>query len=694
MTNTPKVTTAAGRAYPLGATAIDENSVNFAVAAQFGTQVTLCLFADPKFPNRETHRIDLNDRSRDVHSVTVHGIPEGTTYGYRVDGAWDPEAGHYFNFNKLLLDPYATHIDGPSRYFPSMKGMHQGNQLCSADSGPHAPRAFVPRFQHYDWQNDSPLNIPMTESVITELHVKGFSKLNPAVPKEIRGTYAGLAHPASIAYLQEIGITSVQLLPVHQHLDDSFLLERGLVNYWGYNTIGFFAPEARYASSDDPITEFRDMVKSLHAAGIEVLLDVVYNHTGEAGVDGPTCLFRGYSNLYHYHTDPDLPGNYRDYTGCGNSVDVSHPRTLQFVMDSLRYWVTEMHVDGFRFDLAVELGRSPDMFKRRSAFFQALYQDPVLSQTKLIAEPWDLGPDGYQIGNFPTNWCELNGKFRDSVRKFWRGDHDVLGEFAARITGSEDLFQHNHRLPGASINMITSHDGFSLKDLVSYNHKHNFANTENNNDGDSHNLSNNHGVEGPTDDPEIVEVRQRQIRNFLVTLICSQGVPFLLSGDERLRSQNGNNNTYCQDNELSWIPWSDSPEAIELQQFVKKLTQIRRDNPILRRNSFFSGEKIEGDPLPDVCWMRSDGIIKEAADWNTTEAGSFAMLIHGTGSEKSLLFFFNARSEPNKFHFPEAPIKNWKLLLDTQKPELSGTAAKQKSTVTVIHHSLQIWQEA
>tara|TARA_R110000850_G_scaffold266997_2_gene397786 strand:- start:2581 stop:4779 length:2199 start_codon:yes stop_codon:yes gene_type:complete len=687
----PQLKTSTGSPYPLGATAQEDDSVNFAVTAQHGASVKLCLFTDSDRPNHETHQIELTDSIGDAHFIAVAGIPAGAGYGYRVDGAWDPDAGHYFNSSKLLLDPYVKQIDGPSRYFASMKTTHEGSEICSADSGHHAPRGIVPDQDNYDWENDTAPAIPMTDSVITELHVKGFSKLNPAVPEEIRGTYAGLGHPASIKYLQDIGITTVQLLPVHQHLDDSFLLNRGLVNYWGYNTIGFFAPEARYAHSGDPVTEFRDMVKSLHLAGIEVILDVVYNHTGEAGTDGPTCLLRGYNNLCHYHTEPSKPGHYRDYTGCGNSVDVSHPRTLQFVMDSLRYWVTEMHVDGFRFDLAVEMGRSPDSFKRRAAFFQAVYQDPVLGQTKLIAEPWDLGPDGYQIGNFPTNWCELNGKFRDISRRFWRGDHDVLGEFAGRITGSEDLFLHNHRLPGASINLLTSHDGFTLNDLVSYHHKHNLANGENNNDGDSHNLSYNHGAEGPTDDPDIIERRHRQIRNFLATLFCSQGVPFLLAGDERLRTQHGNNNTYCQDNELSWISWDDSQEAIELQQFVQRLTTLRRENPALRRSTFFNGRNAEGSDLPDVCWMRSDGVIKERADWNTQKAGAFEMLIPGSGSEKSLLFLFNARPEATRFHFPAEPACQWELLIDTQNPAAPLIQAKQNSSVTLIDRSLQIW---
>jgi len=684
--------TSPGSAFPLGATAIDDNTVNFAIASQYGTEVSLCLFTDPEKPWRETHQIPLTASTRDVYHIAVTGIPAGSTYGYRVNGTWDPDAGYYFNPNKLLIDPYAKCFDGPSRYVPSMRGIMAGKELATSDSSMHAPRAIVPDVDGYDWEGDTPLGTPMAETVISEMHVKGASKLNSAVPEELRGTYAGLAHPASIRYFQETGITAVQLLPVHQHLDDSFLLEKGLVNYWGYNTIGFFAPEARYAAGNDPVTEFRDMVKALHLAGIEVIIDVVYNHTGEAGADGPTCLFRGFNNLYSYHTEPRSPGNYRDYTGCGNSVDVSHPRTLQTVMDSLRYWVTEMHVDGFRFDLAVEMGRSPDSFKRRAAFFQAVNQDPVLCCTKLIAEPWDLGPSGYQIGNFPTNWCELNGKFRDTIRRFWRGDN-VLGEFAARITGSESIFAHNHRGPGSSINMITSHDGFTLNDLVSYNHKHNLANGENNRDGDSHNLSYNHGVEGPTDDSEINELRLRQVRNFLTTMICSQGVPFLLFGDERLRTQHGNNNTYCQDNELSWIDWNDTEEAAELRDFVQRLTSLRSGNSSLRRDEFFTGKVCRNNGLPDICWMRPDGIIKKGADWNTKKAGALAMLIHKTESQNSLLFLFNARPESTKFHFPKEPVCKWRLLINTQNPKISGHEAKDGATVTLIDRSMQIWEE-
>lgn len=636
----------------------------------------------------------MTGRKGDTWHICVAGIPENSTYGYRVDGVWDPLAGLFFNRHKLLLDPYARHIDGASKFHASLISLDPEKRMNTADSSAYAPRAFVPTPDLYDWEGDTRPNTPMSGSVICELHVKGFSMLNPNVPANLRGTYAGLAHPASIEYLRDLGVTAVQLLPVHQHLDDGFLLDRGLVNYWGYNTLGFFAPDARYAAGNAPVTEFRDMVKAFHRAGLEVILDVVYNHTCEAGVDGPTCLFRGFDNIIYYHTDPARPGNYVDFTGCGNSVDVSHPRTLRLVMDSLRYWVEEMHVDGFRFDLAVELGRTIDSYSRRATFFQAVHQDPVLSGVKMIAEPWDLGNGGYQIGNFPNDWAELNGKFRDGVRRFWRGDPGVSGELAARLTGSEDLFSHNRRTPAASVNFITSHDGFTLKDLVSYNHKHNLNNGEKNADGDSHNISFNHGVEGPATDPVIKEIRKRQIRNFLATLICSQGVPFLLAGDERLRSQSGNNNGYCQDNEISWIPWNDTPDSVAMHQFVKKLLQLRRDYPVLRRNAFFNGRALDESGLPDICWLRPDGKVKESIDWEAEKAGSFSVLIHGSERERSLLFFFNARQETREFHFPKEPKSSWELVIDTSETSLQGTRAAHSETVIVVQRSMQIWKQS
>ncbi|HRQ87946.1 MAG TPA: glycogen debranching protein GlgX, partial [Bacteroidia bacterium] len=584
-------------------------------------------------------------------------------------------------------------IDGPSKYHPSLCVRDENGDLEKTDSAPHAPRAFVPAPDTYDWEGDRRLCIPMSETVISELHVKGFSMLNPAVPEPLRGTYAGLAHPASTGYLRDLGITTVQLLPVHQHLDDSFLLERGLVNYWGYNTLGFFAPEARYAASGDPVTEFRDMVKALHRAGIEVILDVVYNHTCEAGPDGPTCLLRGFDNVSYYHSVPARPGHYIDYTGCGNSVDLSHPRGLRLAMDSLRHWVEEMHVDGFRFDLAVELGRSAEGYSRRAAFFQAVHQDPTLAGVKLIAEPWDLGYGGYQIGNFPMDWAELNGKYRDGVRRFWRGDPKMSGELAGRFAGSEELFAHNHRAPTASVNFVTSHDGFTLLDLVSYNQKHNLANGERNADGDSHNISYNHGVEGPTDDPAILELRRRQVRNFLATLICSQGVPFILSGDERLRTQGGNNNGYCQDNEISWISWDDDAEALALRDFVRRLLKLRRDFPCLRRNTFFTGQPVAGTGLPDIGWLLPSGAAKDAADWRADQAGAFSVLVNGVETRESLLIFFNARQESQEFHFPPLPRSTWLLVADTAAPAREGDGASAPATVTLIPQSMQIWRQ-
>ena len=682
-----------GRPWPLGATALPDGSVNFAVNAPAGTSVELCLFTDPDKPTKETMRLPLVERRGDTRHLRIEGIPPGSTYGYRVDGPWDPLAGLFFNPHKLLLDPYARRIDGPSRHHPSMRTRDESGDRERTDSAAHAPRGFVPATDRYDWEDDAPPGTSMSETVVCEMHVKGFSKLNPAVPEALRGTYAGLAHPASTDYLRDLGITSLQLLPVHQHLDDGFLLERGLDNYWGYNTLGFFAPEARYAATDDPVTEFRDMVKALHRAGIEVILDVVYNHTCEGGPDGPTCLLRGYDNLAYYHTAPARPGHYVDFTGCGNSVDISHPRGLRLVMDSLRYWTQEMHVDGFRFDLAVELGRNADFYSRRATFFQTVHQAPVLAGVKLIAEPWDLGYGGYQIGNFPVDWAELNGKYRDSVRRFWRGDPGVSGEFAARLTGSEDLFAHNRRPPSASVNFVTSHDGFTLHDLVSYNQKHNLANGERNADGDSHNISFNHGEEGPTDDPAILELRRRQARNFLATLFCSQGVPFLLAGDERLRSQGGNNNGYCQDNEIGWIPWNDSEEAAALRTFVKKLIRLRREFPCLRRNAFFTGQPVGDTGLPDICWLRPDGKTKESIDWEAEKAGSFAVLINGAETRESLLLFFNARHETREFHFPQFPRCAWTLVADTAAPAREGTRAAMPAVVAVIQRSMQIWKQ-
>ena len=667
--------------------------------------VDLCLFSDLDDLVRETHRIRLPERRGDTWHGAVSGIPEGSLYGYRVSGPWAPDEGHFFNPRKLLLDPYARRIHEASRFHPSMVTVCDDGTPDPADSAEFSPKGVVPARLPFDWEGDEPPGTPDCDTVIYEMHVKGFSQLNPKLPIELRGTYAGLAHESSIEYLKNLGVSAVQLLPVHQHLDDGFLLDRGLVNYWGYNTLGFFAPEIRYAATSDVVTEFREMVKALHRSGIEVLLDVVYNHTCEAGItSGPTCFLRGFDNANYYHHDPEEPQNYVDFTGCGNSLDVSHPHSLRLVTDSLRYWIEEMHVDGFRFDLAAELGRDPKSYNLRSAFFSGLQQDPVLCQAKLIAEPWDLGhPDSYQLGNFPANWAELNGKFRDRVRAFWRGEPAMAAGLATRLTGSEDLFAHNGRRPTASVNLITSHDGFTLHDLVSYNEKQNLANGEKNNDGEPHNLSYNHGEEGHTSSARIKRIRRQQIRNFFTTLICSQGVPLISAGDEVMRTQEGNNNAYCQDNELSWLPWDeDDVHAGKMRQFVRRLLSFRRENPVLRKTRFFSGSILNGSGLKDVSWFQSDGVKRETFDGDADESSAFTMLIHrdaalsyGQRERVFLIFFFNANQKKAIFRFPEVhDLPGWERVIDTatDEPEVKKSAPPG-SEIELSDRSVQIWRE-
>lgn len=565
----------------------------------------------------------------------------------------------------------------------------------------------------YDWKGDRLPERPWGETVIYEAHVKGLTKQLAEVPPKLRGTYAGLAHKATRTHLRELGITAVQLLPIHHHLDDGFLLDRGLVNYWGYNTIGFCAPEARYAATDDPVAEFRDMVRALHADGIEVILDVVYNHTGEAGNDGPTCLFRGFGNAAHYHTVPDKPGHYRDFTGCGNSVDLNHSHVLRLVLDSLRYWVEEMHVDGFRFDLAVTMGRNREgAYCPSVPFFAAIAQDPVLSQVKLIAEPWDIGMGGYQVGGFPVDWSELNGKYRDTVRRFWRGEGHTQAEFASRLCGSEAEFSHNSRGARASINFVTSHDGFTMADLVSYERKHNLANGEENRDGDNHNLSRNHGVEGPTDDPGILEARRRQVRNFLATLFLSQGVPFLLGGDEIGRTQRGNNNGYCQDNDLNWHDWKLDEHRERLLLFVKRLIALRHRRPTFRKRSFFTGEPLSDDQERDISWYTPEGVPPTADAWHTPASGAFAAILHPRSSHFATLWrplpaseriwtllVFNARPKEVTFVIPGGAVHSWRLTLDTSLedgfPEPgSEPLLMQGDLHEVGPTSLQVWEYA
>jgi len=675
-----------GKPYPLGAT-WDGQGVNFALFSQNATGVELCLFETPDAP-RERERIPMPEQTDNVWHIYLPGVQPGQVYGYRVYGPYDPEQGHRFTPAKLLVDPYAKAITGKLTYHPAVYGYVVGNQYEDLtpdmrDSAPYMPRSVVidPAF---DWDNDQPPATPLAKSIIYELHVKGFTKLHPEVPKQLRGTYAGLATPPVIDYLKSLGVTAVELLPVHHHIDERFLIDQGKANYWGYNTLGFFTPDSRYSSTGSlggQVREFKAMVKTLHAAGIEVILDVVYNHTAEAGRLGPTLSFRGIDNLIYYRQMLGHLREYIDYTGCGNSLSMLHPRPLQLIMDSLRYWVQEMHVDGFRFDLAATLARGLHADARLSTFFDMIHQDPVLSQVKLIAEPWDIGPGGYQVGNFPVLWAEWNGKYRDTVRRYWRGDESQVAELAYRLTGSSDLYKHNGRRPYASINFITSHDGFTLRDLVSYNQKHNEANGEDNRDGDNHNNSWNYGVEGPTDDPQTNALRARQQRNLMATLLFSQGVPMILAGDERSRTQHGNNNAYGQDNELSWFDWKLDAAGREMLEFTRKLIQIRNEHPALRRRKFFQGRSIHGSHVHDVEWYRPDGQEMSDQEWNAAVVRCLGMKQNGQVMNEwdergnvihddILLLLLNANTEDVAFILPNgvSPGK-WETLLDTAAPD-------------------------
>jgi isoamylase len=696
-----------GDARCLGASWREDGAVNFAVFTQHGDAVDLVLF-HPDRPGREAARMRFTERTGQIRHIAVQGLSAGWLYGFRVHGQWMPEWGLLFNAEKVLLDPYARQIHEPSRAHPWLYGVDPAGHRDRYDSAAVAPKAVLRSRDdaHFDWGGDRRPEHPLEESVIYETHVKGFSRRLPGLPEALRGTYAGLANDVSIAYLRDLGITAVQLLPVHHHLDDDFLLRRGLSNYWGYNTIGFFAPEARYAATDDPVREFKGMVKALHAAGIEVILDVVYNHTGEAGPGGPLVFLRGFENLAYYHTRPRVPQEYVDFTGCGNSVQMPHPMTLRLVLDSLRYWAEEMHVDGFRFDLAVTLGREPAAFTAEAAFFRAVAADPVLSKLKLIAEPWDTGRGGYQAGVFPEGWAELNGLYRDCLRRFWRGDHRVLGEFATRLTGSEDLFRHNGRPPGASVNFITSHDGFPLEDLVSYTEKHNEANGEGNRDGDSHNLSANHGAEGPADDPAIAEIRDRQCRNFLATLFLSQGCVFLLGGDELGRTQGGNNNAYCQDNETSWHDWERAARFGARRNFVQKLADFRRHHSVLRKHRFFTGRPIHGSEARDMAWFTPQAEAIDDTWWNADQPGIFSVVINRNASDHrvngwrraqsdTLLLMFNAAADECEFRPPGGEGVVWELAIDTALPEGFAKPGARRcdrcDTLPVAGRSLQVW---
>ncbi len=674
-----------GNPYPLGAT-WDGSGVNFALFSENATGVELCLF-DGLEGNREVGRIQMTEQTHQVWHAYLPEARPGQLYGYRVHGPYQPSAGHRFNPAKLLIDPYAKAIAGTLRWSDALLGYAIGHTDADLsrderDSAQGVPKCVVvdPAFS---WGSDTPPRTPWHKTLIYEMHVKGFTARHPKVPKELRGTYSGLTQPAIMDYLRSLGITAVELMPVHQSVDDKNLVDRRLTNYWGYNSIGFLAPDARYASSGalgQQVAEFKTMVKTFHREGIEVILDVVYNHTGEGNHLGPTLCFRGIDNAAYYRLKADNRRYYVDYTGCGNTLNMTHPRTLQLIMDSLRYWVLEMHVDGFRFDLASALARELHAVERLGAFFDIIHQDPVLSQVKLIAEPWDLGEGGYQVGNFPVLWAEWNAEYRDTVRRFWRGDGGLVGGLAFRLTGSSDLYGRGGRRPYASINFVTAHDGFTLSDLVSYNEKHNEANGEENRDGYDGNLSWNCGVEGPTDNLEILALRARQQRNFLATLILSQGVPMLLAGNEIGRTQGGNNNAYCQDNEISWMDWKMDRGRRELLDFTKLLIQLFHQHPVLRRRKFFQGRTIRGSEVKDLAWFRPNGKEMTDEDWNNSFARCLGLRLAGDAIEEvdahgnrivddTLLILLNAHHEPVPFVLPAHRRKlRWRVVLDTSKP--------------------------
>lgn len=652
-----------GNPYPLGAT-WDGKGVNFAIFAGNAEAVELCLF--DKDCTTETQRIKLTERSRFVWHIYVEPAGPGQCYGYRLHGPYDPQQGHRHNPNKLLLDPYAKAISGPVTWHDSLFGydLVQNDLVPSeSDSAPFMPKSVIID-PFYDWENVRKPNRHYNETVIYETHVKGLTMLHPGIPEKIRGSYAAVAHPAIISHLKSLGVTAIELMPVHQFINDRHLVEKGLSNYWGYNTIGFFAPDSKYSSSGytgGQVREFKDMVKALHREGIEVILDVVYNHTAEGNHLGPTLSFKGVDNEGYYRLAEDKR-YYMDYTGTGNTLNANSPNVLRLMMDSLRYWITEMQVDGFRFDLASTLARGLNEVNMLGAFFSIIHQDPVISQVKLIAEPWDIGDGGYQVGNFPSGWAEWNGKYRDCIRDYWRGEESMLGEFASRITGSPDLYQDNDRSPTASINFITAHDGFTLHDLVSYNQKHNEANGEDNQDGEDHNRSSNYGAEGETEDSRINELRSRQKRNLLATLFLSQGVPMLVAGDEMGRTQQGNNNAYCQDNEISWIHWDEADQS--LLDFTKKLIALRLENPVLRRRKWFLGQPQEGSGVPDIAWFMPEGSEMEEHNWSEDFAKSLAVFLHGAGS--GFYVIFNAHHEPVMFRLPPERFgQRWTKVLDT-----------------------------
>jgi glycogen operon protein len=691
-----------GSAYPLGAT-FDGSGTNFAIFSESAEKVELCLFDEDGTETKvQVHEVDAY-----VWHCYLPQVQPGQRYGYRVHGPYDPKNGKRTNANKLLLDPYAKATAGEFDWDPSLFSYNFGDptSVNNEDSAPHMMLGVVMN-PFFDWAGDRPPRIPYAETVIYEAHVKGMTQLHPDVPEEQRGTYAGLAHPVVIEHLQRIGVTAIELMPVHQFVQDNTLLEKGLRNYWGYNTIGFFAPHNSYSAAGQlgqQVQEFKGMVRAFHDAGIEVILDVVYNHTAEGNHLGPTLSFKGIDNEAYYRLMEDDKQHYMDYTGTGNSLNVRHPHSLQLIMDSLRYWVTEMHVDGFRFDLASTLAREFYDVDKLSTFFELVQQDPIVSQVKLIAEPWDVGPGGYQVGNFPPQWTEWNGKYRDTVRDFWRGEPSTLGEFASRFTGSADLYEQDGRRPVASINFVTAHDGFTIADLVSYNEKHNDANGEGNNDGESHNRSWNSGAEGPTDDEKVLTVRARQQRNFLATLLLSQGVPMVLHGDELGRTQQGNNNTYAQDSDISWVHWdrADTP----LVEFVSAITRLRKEHPTFRRARFFDGRPVrrgEGEPLPEIVWLTPEGTSMNPEDWDAGFGRAIGVFLNGNGirgrdargeriHDLNFVLYFNAHDDVVEFTLPSDEYSaEWETVVDTAGAGADSAPVKAGQRIPVAAKALVV----
>jgi glycogen operon protein len=697
-----------GSPFPLGAT-WDGEGVNFALFSENATAVDLCLF-DSK-TNKET-RVRVKEVDNHIWHAYVPKLKPGQLYGYRVYGPYEPQNGHRFNPNKLLIDPYAKALSGRVEWNNAIFGYEIGHpeedlSFSEVDSAPFIPKSVVVD-SSFDWEEDKAPKIPYHKSIIYEAHVKGLTQMHPDIPENIRGTYSAIAHPVIIQYLKDLGITAIELMPVHHFVNDGFLRDKGLVNYWGYNTIGFFAPDIKYSGNGNlggQVAEFKTMVKELHKAGIEVILDVVYNHTAEGNHLGPTLSFRGIDYACYYRLAEDKRFCF-DYTGTGNTLNAMLPSVLRLIMDSLRYWILEMHVDGFRFDLASTLARELHEVDRLGSFFDIIHQDPVISQVKLIAEPWDIGEGGYQVGNFPPGWAEWNGKYRDCMRDYWRGADSMLSEFALRFTGSPDLYKEGYRKPTASINFITAHDGFTLHDLVSYNEKHNEANGENNNDGDSHNRSWNCGAEGATEDANVITLRNKQKRNFLTTLFLSQGVPMLVAGDELGKTQNGNNNAYCQDNEISWINWQNTDK--ELLDFTKKLTQFQHAHPVFCRRRWFKGKPIHGSGVEDIAWFLPNGDIMNDENWSHDFAKSLGVFLNGKAIpsdgpkgeriiDNNFYIVFNAYDGELPYALPPEEFgSTWSKVIDTHESffcEESGQSFSAGETITVQGRSVIVLKE-